>query len=251
MNIYKRELVIRYKSTIFWSIGAVLLILSSFYKFAIADLGAMSSMVKYMPEVIKVMYGINDLDITTLGGYGGVTINMLNILIAFYGLFLGFSLLGREKKSGTIEFLFVKPIFKKKVLLLKILAGFTIIVGFIGFVGLVLTIAFISQGGINSVYIFRMFISIISNAIFFYSLGIILSIFYKKFNICIIVFFVIYLEAIFLRLMHIDLYMFNPIVVFSGDAVVNGQNYLLLLSFLLLSKLFIHIALKSVKTMEG
>ncbi len=258
MNVYKREMKFNVKSTIFWIIGAIIIIVLSFSKFSVADEGqlrAMATMVNKMPDVMKAIYGMSGIDISTISGYSAIIINFVLIMMSLHGVFLGMSHIGVEKKNKTMDFIFVKPLNKKKILFHKLLAGLTLLLIFNIFISLSTIFSIKLLGSVSNRFIIRMISSFLVIDFFFYSIGVLLSVLSKKKKnggIGASIFFVFYLLAIFSRMSDNLKFLeyITPLEILSGANVLKGFHLIMLFLILLISMGLLYISLNKIEERE-
>jgi len=125
MNIFRRELRSRRISLIAWSVGIFLLMWTSMVKFQTltTDTSATDALLKQMPVSIKTIFGMNGLEVTTLAGYFGICFLFLAILLAVHAALLGSGLLTTEPLNKTTEFLYTKPVSRRRIITSKLLSG--------------------------------------------------------------------------------------------------------------------------------
>jgi ABC-2 type transport system permease protein len=129
MNIYKRELKSNLKSLIIWSISIVAMVameMQEYTSMTTTD-GAqgMMNFIDKMPGFIKAIWGISSLNITQAIGYFGVLFLYLSLMSSIHSSMLGANIIAKEERDKTVEFLMAKPISRKKIISLKLLAGVT------------------------------------------------------------------------------------------------------------------------------
>ncbi len=247
MNIYKRELKFKIKSTLFWFLGILLFTLAGFSKFSIIDTEQADSinvMMDSMPNAIKAIYGINGLDLATLEGYTGVMINFIIVILALHGLFLGISHVGIEQKNKTMDFLFVKPTSKRNLLLQKMGAGLTVLLIFNILYSLITLLTIESKGGVGGALGAQMAMGFLLTDFFFYAVGVFLTICSKKKKIGgvgVFIFFLFYLLSVVSRMSEPLSWLeyLTPIQMVSGNNVVAGMNPFLPVGLFLLSVLLL------------
>jgi ABC-2 type transport system permease protein len=132
MNIYKRELKSNLKSLIIWSavMTAMIVMEMQEYSSMTATDGAegMMNIIDKMPGFIKVIWGISSLNITKPIGFFGVLFLYLILMSSIHSSMLGANIIAKEERDKTTEFLMTKPISRKKIITLKLLAGITNII---------------------------------------------------------------------------------------------------------------------------
>ena len=104
----------------------IMLLLCGFCYFELLSLqdslDEMAAMVSQFPRLIMIMFGVKG-DLTTSTGWY-VCIYFWEGLLAFpYAMSLGLSCVAREKKFGTSEYLFTKPVKRKTIVLAKVIVS--------------------------------------------------------------------------------------------------------------------------------
>lgn len=125
IKVFKRELKANFKSLIFWSIGLFLMGAVGFFEYsAVASSGeAAVAIFDMMPRVVRVMYGAGTLSLGTPEGYYACMFLWLTLIAFAHAILLGASIISKEEKDKTSEFLFSKPINRKTVITAKILVS--------------------------------------------------------------------------------------------------------------------------------
>lgn len=134
MNLFLHEMKSYWKFLLFWSIGIVAMIGGGMGKFT-AIYGSAGSgigtMLAQLPKAFLAMFGMVNLEVTSLAGYYGVIHFYLVIMGAIYAIILGAGILAKEERDKTAEFLMVKPVTRSWVLVQKLLAGLIYILAFV------------------------------------------------------------------------------------------------------------------------
>ncbi|PLR99244.1 ABC transporter permease subunit [Bacillus sp. T33-2] len=132
MNIFLKELRSHRKSLIFWCIGAFLMVASGMTKFdAYSSSGqSINDLMADIPTSLRAVLGLSDLDLTKAGDYYGMLFLYLLLMATIHAAMLGATIIAKEERDKTSEFLFVKPVSRNKVITAKLLAAFTNIVIF-------------------------------------------------------------------------------------------------------------------------
>jgi ABC-2 type transport system permease protein len=144
MNILLKEMKSHRKSLVFWSIGVFLMVASGMVKYeSLASSGQpMNEMLAGMPKSMLAILGMGDFDISTPTGYYGLLFIYLLLMATIHAAMLGATIIAKEERDKTSEFLFVKPVSRNRVITAKLLAAFLNIlllnlVTFVSSVGLV------------------------------------------------------------------------------------------------------------------
>ncbi|MFE0506187.1 ABC transporter permease subunit [Peribacillus butanolivorans] len=130
MNIFLKEMKYHRKSLIFWSIGVFLMVTSGMTKYeAYSSSGqSINDLIADIPKSLRAVLGFSDLDLTKVSGYYGMLFLYLLLMATIHAVMLGASIIAKEERDKTSEFLFVKPVSRSKVITNKLLAAFTNIV---------------------------------------------------------------------------------------------------------------------------
>lgn len=124
MNIFIRELKANRKALIIWSVCMALLVLSGMGKFtAYAAGGASSEVFDKLPNTMKVMLGLNGFEVTKISGFFAFLFPYLEITVAIHAALLGSSIIAKEERDKTTEFLIAKPISRLTIITSKVLAA--------------------------------------------------------------------------------------------------------------------------------
>lgn len=128
MNILKREWKSYTKQMVFWSIGIFCLLLVSFYKVQglASTPGGMEEIMRSLPLPLQALFGsVSDAG-TSLGTYKMIHL-YLSIALCLHAVLLGADIFAKEEHDRTYEFLYVKGVTRVRILLLKIIAGITLL----------------------------------------------------------------------------------------------------------------------------
>ncbi|RTR29101.1 ABC transporter permease [Robertmurraya yapensis] len=132
MNIYLKELKSHRKSIIFWSIGVFLMVVSGMTKYdAYSTSGqSMTELLEDLPKSLRAVFGFSDFDLTKASGFYGMLFLYLLLMATIHAAMLGATIIAKEERDKTSEFLFVKPVSRNKIITAKLLAAFTNLVIF-------------------------------------------------------------------------------------------------------------------------
>ncbi|MEQ8201426.1 MAG: ABC transporter permease subunit [Syntrophomonadaceae bacterium] len=124
MNIVARELRANLKSLTIWCIAMILLIAVGMIKYAgLAGAGpGVAELIGQLPEAIKSILGLDWLDPTTIAGYYGVFFLYFMLLGGIHAVMLGAAIISKEERDKTADFLFVKPVRRRRVITAKLSA---------------------------------------------------------------------------------------------------------------------------------
>jgi ABC-2 type transport system permease protein len=127
MNVFWREMKAQRKSLIIWCIGIILLIISGMNKYgSFSGTGeSMNDLMADMPKSMQVFMGSGGFDLSKVSGYYGVLYLYLILMATIHAVMLGATIIAKEERDKTSEFLFVKPMSRKTIITSKLAAAAT------------------------------------------------------------------------------------------------------------------------------
>jgi len=164
MNLFKHELRAYWKNLLFWSIGMFAMIgggMIEFTGYYNAESTAMTEFMKRLPKALLAMFGMVNMEITSLSGYYGMMHFYLLLMGSIYAIILGSGILAKEERDKTAEFLMTKPVTRSWVMFYKILAGFMYILAF-AVIDYVISIIFIMDVAPKENVSFELFLLVAS-----------------------------------------------------------------------------------------
>lgn len=128
----QREITTRIKSIVLWALGFAFMIIGGMTKFdAFGEGGTggeqLNAFIRSMPRIMRIIYGMEGIDIGYFEGYFGLLMLYVLIMAAVHGAFLGSALIHQEFRERTADFLFVKPMSRDQILARKLLGGLLVI----------------------------------------------------------------------------------------------------------------------------
>ena len=151
MNIYWNELKSHRKSLLYWSIGIFLMVASGMAKYAAYSSSSQSinDLVADLPKSLKAVLGFNTLDLSKISGYYGMFYIYLLLMATIHAAMLGATIIAKEEREKTAEFLFAKPVSRNTIITAKLLAAFTNIVIFnlVSFISLIILMGKYNKAG--------------------------------------------------------------------------------------------------------
>ncbi|NLY09041.1 MAG: ABC transporter permease subunit [Tissierellia bacterium] len=110
MNILIRELRVGVKPFVFWSIGLFFIVFAGMTKYTgFTGEAGVNEIFNAFPKVVLAVFGMVDLDPTTLGGFYAILVYYGIIISIIYSISLGSNAVNRESIDKTYEFIFTKP----------------------------------------------------------------------------------------------------------------------------------------------
>lgn len=129
MNIFFRELKANRKALIIWSICMFLLVLSGMSKYTVYS-SSSSDVFSKMPYSMKALFGIGTFDVVKMSGFFAFLFPYLELTAAIHAVLLGSSIIAKEERDKTTEFLMAKPVSLNTIVTSKLLAALVNIVIF-------------------------------------------------------------------------------------------------------------------------
>jgi ABC-2 type transport system permease protein len=152
MNIFLKEMKSHRKSLVCWSIGVFLMVASGMVKYeSLSSSGQpMNEMLAGMPKSLLAVLGIGEFDLSTATGYYGLLFIYLLLMATIHAAMIGATIIAKEERDKTTEFLFVKPVSRNQIITAKLLAAFVniLILNLVTFVSSVLLVGKYSDGGV-------------------------------------------------------------------------------------------------------
>lgn len=129
MNIYLQELKFQRKSAVIWAcaLTALSMLYLSVYPGMVKDAEAFQSLLGAYPPAVRAVLGIHLETVTSVLGFYSLVFSFIALCGAIQGMNLGVSILSKETRERTADFLLVKPVSRAAVVTAKLLAAFTAI----------------------------------------------------------------------------------------------------------------------------
>ncbi len=184
MNMFLYELKSHVKSMLLWTLsmlGLAALYLSIYPKMA-QDAEDFKKLLGSYPEAIRAMLGINLDYIATLLGFYSMIFSFIILCGAIQAMNLGVSILSRETRERTADFLLVKPVSRTAIVSAKLMAALaTIVITNILFISLTTIMANMANTEDFSVKLFFMInLTMFFVQVIFIAIGMVVSVFFKK-----------------------------------------------------------------------
>jgi ABC-2 type transport system permease protein len=101
-----------------------LLVLSGMGKFtAYAAGGTSNEVFDKLPNTMKVLLGLNGFEVTKISGFFAFLFPYIEITAAIHAALLGSSIIAKEERDKTTEFLIAKPVSRYTIITSKLLAA--------------------------------------------------------------------------------------------------------------------------------
>ncbi|MDN4524948.1 ABC transporter permease subunit [Fictibacillus fluitans] len=132
MNIFWRELRSSRKSMIWWCIGLLFMVVSGMSKYdTMKNSGqSVNEIFGAMPKSLQAIFGLSSLDLTTITGYFGMLFSYLALMAAIHAALLGSTMITKEERDKTSEFLLAKPVSRTRIVASKLAASLILLLLF-------------------------------------------------------------------------------------------------------------------------
>jgi ABC-2 type transport system permease protein len=184
MNIFLHEFAAYKKSTIIWTvslIAMVVLFLSIFPTFA-NDAKAYQKLLEGYPEPVRKAIGLELDTVFTILGFYSYSFLYITLCGAIQAMNLGTSIVSKEVREKTADFLLTKPVTRSKILTCKLLAAFSslVITNIVFIVASILIVSQVSTEDYSGKGLFLIALSLFLIQIIFLALGLIISVVVQK-----------------------------------------------------------------------
>ena len=184
MNIYLHELKAYRKSTIIWTISLValcILLLSMFSGFS-KDASDFEKLLEGYPKPVIQALGLSIESITSITGYYSFILLYIMLFGSIQAMNLGTSIISKETREKTNDFLLTKPVTRTKIITSKLLASLTLIVitNIIYIISAIITANIVSTTHFSMKIFIMILLIMFYVQLFFLALGIIVSVVVPK-----------------------------------------------------------------------
>lgn len=150
MNVFFREMKANRKNLIIWCIGIFLMIASGMGKYSslYASGKSIKDVLAQMPQSLKSIIGMGTFDLTSVMGYYGMLFFYLAMMAGIHASMIGATILSKEERDKTAEFLFIKPMSRNQIITAKLFAALVNIgvLNLITFISSILMVSRYSKG---------------------------------------------------------------------------------------------------------
>jgi ABC-2 type transport system permease protein len=184
MNMYLHELKSMRKTAIIWTLVLIGLaaIFLCIYPSMASDAEEFKKLLGSYPPTVRAMLGINLEYITTILGFYSFIFVFIILCGTIQAMNLGVSILSKESRERTADFLLVKPVSRGTIVNAKLLAAITtIFVTDAVFYAVTLAIASSVKTDDFSIKLFFMInLTMLFLQLIFLAIGLVVSVFFKK-----------------------------------------------------------------------
>lgn len=183
-NLYTKELKRNRKNLITWSlivVGFTFLIVAIFP--SMAEMGEdITKLMEKLPKELSKGLGVDAQTWSSIIGFYGTYYGIyIILLVGIFTASTGATIISKEEKEGTSEFLMTKPISRKTIFMTKMMSliTLTLIIYFIQSITAILGFVLFSEGKVDWTTFFIMHTHGLFLILFFTCTGVLLSMFFK------------------------------------------------------------------------
>jgi ABC-2 type transport system permease protein len=129
VNIYAQELRMARAAMIAWTLGLVLitLLFVSIYPVFSHDIDTTRNLLAGFPPQLRSMLGLSLETMDSFLGFYAYTFTYVGLIGAVQAMSLGLTMLSREQRSKTVEFLLTRPVSRSRIFASKLMASLTVL----------------------------------------------------------------------------------------------------------------------------
>ncbi|GKX31211.1 hypothetical protein SH1V18_36910 [Vallitalea longa] len=126
MNIVRRELRAYSKALIIWSICIILFTVLALVKYeGFAAMGnEANEILESLPDFMKNIFGMASINLAMMKDYYAILFVYYVLIAGIHAVMLGATIISKEARDKTGDFLMVKPVTRAYIITNKVLAGF-------------------------------------------------------------------------------------------------------------------------------
>lgn len=184
MNIFLREMKANAKSLIIWCICMFAFVAASMVKYAgiSGSEQSMNEILAQMPKSVQSIIGTGTFDLSKASGYYGMLYLYLALMAGIQAVMIGASIISKEERDKTSEFIFVKPVSREKIITSKLSAALVNIMIFnaVTLISSITMVGYYGKGEDVNNYIFKLMVGMFILQIMFILIGTAISALIKK-----------------------------------------------------------------------
>ncbi len=184
MNIFLHELKAYRKSTFIWtaSLMAIVVFFLSLFPAIAKDYGEFSKVLEGYPEGVRKALGLEIESFGNVLGFYSYVFIYISLCGAIQAMILGTSIISKEVREKTADFLLTKPVTRTKVMSSKIFAGvFSLVITNVFYlVATIMMAQHVKTADYSSKSIILLSVSLFITQLLFFGIGILISVVFPK-----------------------------------------------------------------------
>lgn len=185
MNIVKRELKSNLRSMIIWSLAVSFLVAIWMIEYeSFAGNPDINQFMNSMPQGLLRALGMGELTLSSLNGFIGSISLYLYLLLGIHGVLLGSTIISKEERDMTAEYLFSLPISRRQVIIAKTTSAIInlLLLNIVTLAAMILSTIGYNKGEDFYGFIGLLFLAIFIIQIVFLSIGMLVSSLNKRYK---------------------------------------------------------------------
>jgi ABC-2 type transport system permease protein len=182
--MYLQELKSLRKSAVIWTCALVALaaLYLSIYPSMVDEAANFKELISNYPPTVRAMLGINLDYITSMLGFYSMVFSFITLCGAIQAMNTGASILSKESRERTADFLLVKPVSRFSIISAKLLAAFTVILAtdVVFFAATTILANMVKTGDFDGKLFFMINLTLFFLQLIFLALGVVVSVFFNK-----------------------------------------------------------------------
>lgn len=184
MNMYLHELKSLRKSTIIWTCAMIALavIYFSVYTSIANDAADFKKLLGNYPASIRAALGISLDNITSILGFYSMIFSFITLCGAIQAMNFGISILSKEARERTADFLLVKPVSRQAIVSAKLLAALTMLLAtnVVYYVTVSIVASIVKTSDYSNRLFFMINLTMFFLQLIFLAMGVVVSVFFTK-----------------------------------------------------------------------
>jgi ABC-2 type transport system permease protein len=181
-----KELKLSKKGLIIWCIVTLVTILYGLAEYPMVSQYSDSIMASMnnMPRIVIIMFGMEGLSMDTSLDYHLIMFYWICLITFIHAVYTGVTILSRDQRDKTFEYIYTKPYKRNDVITAKILVGVIniLVLAFVSWIGSIVTIIFIdgsAMGVMNGKLVIglitKTIIGMLLTQVVFFSIGLLIA----------------------------------------------------------------------------
>ncbi len=183
-NVTRRELRSNFKSFLIWTLALVAILAVASMEFAafVGNTDLLESMESF--AAVFRAFGVEITDLSTAEGFVSLESVYLYVPLAIYAALLGGSIVSKEERDKTAEYLFTLPVSRTKVLISKVFVGvfYNIVINICVIVATLLTYLHFSPTTAFYQFLGHLSIGLIGTQMVFLAIGMLMAAALKQYK---------------------------------------------------------------------
>ncbi|AJA49040.1 ABC transporter, permease protein [Clostridium pasteurianum DSM 525 = ATCC 6013] len=184
MNMYLHEIKSMRKSTIIWicAMLAIAIIYFALYPGIVEDAADFKKLIGSYPAAVRAAMGISIDNITSILGFYSMIFSFITLCGAIQAMNIGVSIISKEARERTADFLLVKPVSRISIVTAKLMAAITMLLAtnVIYYAGAYILASIVKTSHYSIKVFFMINLALFFIQLIFLAIGMVISVFFTK-----------------------------------------------------------------------